>query len=194
MNTADTAFPGPWTDVGDLVRAELTAYLDTAARPELRTAATPCEPWTGDELTAHLAETFARFNRMLEQSRTGDLTPPFGPDELDAENLRAVEAFHGDPLAALAREAERFCDLADDPDELMAHQYGPIPVGLQQRFGLADLAIHHHDLLVGTGGRYVPAPAVVDTLAASWKRAFDFDAPADADVWAAIIGGSGRDA
>lgn len=192
MEYPETPFRGPWSDVRDLVLAELTAYLHTAARPELRTAASRCEPWSGDQLTAHLAETFARFTRMLRQSRAGDLTAPFAPEGLDQENRRAVEEFVGDPLAALDTEARGFCELVADPEELMAHQFGPIAVGLQMRFGLADLAIHHDDLLVGTGARYEPPPEVVDTLVTGWQSAFGFDAGRGAARWPALLSASGR--
>jgi hypothetical protein len=53
----DVRFRGPWASVIDLTLTELASYLDDAVCPELRSAVTRCAPWTGDELTGHLAAT-----------------------------------------------------------------------------------------------------------------------------------------
>jgi hypothetical protein len=62
--------------VNQSIMNELAAYLDDALLPNLRRATTRCGPWTGDELTAHLAATFSRFAAVLERSRHGNLSPP----------------------------------------------------------------------------------------------------------------------
>lgn len=194
LSRMDSRYLGPWPDVNDLILAELDAYLATAGRPDVRNAATRCEPWTGDQVTAHVAATFARFTAMLKQSRAGDLTPPFARDELNAQNLRAVEGFVGDPVAALRKNATEFCGLAEDPAEVMAHQFGPIPVGLQAIFGLSDLALHHDDLWAAVGERYRPAEAVIDPIAAGWAVALDEPGLlVDPDPWAALLAVSGRE-
>jgi uncharacterized protein (TIGR03083 family) len=174
-----------------LVRAELSAYLDAAGDPDAMGLPTRCSPWTVRDLTAHLAMTFKRFARMLEQSRAGDLSPPFAREELAAENLRAVAAFTGDPRAELRRWAEGLVAAATDPDEPMAHQFGPIPVGLQLLFGLDELVIHHDDLAAALGSAYRPPDPVVRALVPVWERALR-GLPPGADDWARILAASGR--
>ena len=183
---------GPWPLVTDLVRAELRAYLDAARSAEIEALPTRCSPWTVCDLTAHLGLTFRRFGDMLEQSRSGDLSPPFGPQELPARNLRNVEQFEGDPLAELAAQAERFLAAAVSSDELMAHQFGPIPVGLQVLFGLNELALHRHDLEEARGGSYRPDSRVIDALVPVWERVLRGLPPGE-DPWQRILIASGRD-
>lgn len=182
---------GPWPLVTDLVRAELTAYLDDASLPGVQMLPTRCTPWTVRDLTAHLALTFRRFAEMLESSRHGDLSPPFAPEELSAHNLQAVETFQGDPAPALASEADRFLRAVREPDELMAHQFGPIPVSLQVLFGLSELAIHHDDLEEARGRAYRPADRVIEVLVPVHERVIGGRAPA-ADPWIAVLANTGR--
>ncbi|HWL37727.1 MAG TPA: maleylpyruvate isomerase family mycothiol-dependent enzyme [Frankiaceae bacterium] len=181
----DARFAGPWPDIRPLVAAELDAYLAAVAAidPALPTR---CAPWTVRDVTTHLAATFERFVAMLSQGRRGDLTPPFAPEDMDAENLRAVRAYTRDPEAALREECERFLALASDPDEVMPHQRGPIPVGVQQLFGLGDLAVHHDDVAVAAGRSYAPPPEVVSALVASYRRLGWWD-DADPPEWRSFV-------
>jgi uncharacterized protein (TIGR03083 family) len=186
------AAPGTWPDVRDLTRAELDSYLTAASDPAIQWLPTRCTPWTVEDLTRHLAATAARFNGVLTQSRAGDLTPPFGRSGLSKENLRAVREFSGDPLASLREEADRFLSDTTDPDEMMAHQLGPIPVGLQQHFLLNDIAIHHDDLGAAVGRSYRPPDAVVEALARVYAAHRWWRGPKNPDTWARILASSGR--
>jgi uncharacterized protein (TIGR03083 family) len=188
----DAAAPGAWPDVRDLTRAELDSYLAAASDPAIQDLPTRCSPWTIEDLTRHLAATAARFNAMLTQSRAGDLTPPFGRNGLSKENLRAVREFSGDPLASLREEAGRFLSGSEDPDEIMAHQLGPIPAGLQQHFLLNDIAIHHDDLAIAAGSSYRPPDAAVDALARIYAAHGWWRGPNNPDAWARILASSGR--
>ncbi len=188
MSNVEERFIGPWPSLDALLRTELAAYLIDAERPEVRAGLTRCQPWTGDQVTAHVAETFRRFSAMLARSRTGDLSPPFERSDLSRENLRAVHGFDGDPLLALKAEVEAFCDAATDADEVMAHQFGPIPVGLQAAFGLGELALHHDDLLGVVGERYRPAPATAAAIAKAYAAVRDDPALVDHDdLWSALL-------
>jgi uncharacterized protein (TIGR03083 family) len=182
---------GPWPLVADLVRAELAAYLEVAHIPQVQPSPTRCAPWTVRDLTAHLAVTFRRFADMLEQSQRGDLSPPFGREELTARNLREVEKFQGDPFAELQIQADRFLAGATDPDELMAHQFGPIPVGLQVLFALDELALHRSDVEEARGGSYRPSGKVIEALVPVWQRVLG-GLPAGPDPWRSILIASGR--
>jgi uncharacterized protein (TIGR03083 family) len=183
--------PAEWADARDLVRGELESYLRDASDETVRSLPTRCPPWSVDELTRHLAASARRFNEMLAQGRAGDFTPPFAPDELGEENLRAVREFSGDPLEQLRSEAERFLSDAANLTETMPHQLGPIPVGLQHRFLLADLAIHHDDLAVAAGRRHRPPGSVVEALAKAFE-ARGVELPDVPDEWERIIAASGR--
>jgi uncharacterized protein (TIGR03083 family) len=189
----DVALPGDWPDVRDLAREELESYLTDASDGAILGLPTRCPPWTVDDLTRHLAATARRFNEMLGQSRNGDLSPPFAPNELSNENLRAVREFgDDDPLETLRHEAEHFLDAATDPNEVMSHQLGPITVGLQEHFLLTDIAIHHDDLAAATGGSYRPSDAAVEAIARAFAARGWFDTSEMADMWARIIAASGR--
>lgn len=191
------SFDGPFPDSRDLVPVELAAYRAELAELDAadRAVVTRCAPWTVDDVTAHLAATFRRFADLLEQSRRGDLTPPFAPDELAARNQADVDAATGDPEPALVAEADRFLALVGDGplDERMAHQFGPVPVGLQLLFGLHDLAVHHDDVAATRGGAYRPAPPTVDALVAMYAafRGLPDPEPGE-DDWSRVLRGSGR--
>jgi len=150
-------FAGPWPDGIALTRDELSRYVNDVADGSLDALATRCSPWSVRDVTIHLAETFRRFQRMLDHGRSADFTPPFTPEELDAENLRAVESFTGDPVEALTAAASSFLDGLDSPDEPMPHQLATLPTGLQVLFGLMDISIHHDDVL-SAAGRPHPRP------------------------------------
>jgi hypothetical protein len=123
----------PWPIAVDWSAIELGDYLASAADPAIQRVPTRCAPWAIRDLTAHLAATFRRFAGQLDRANAGDLTEPFGPGDLSPKNLRAVELFRGDPLQALERQATRFLSeaLRSQADQLMGHQRGPVPVGLQ---------------------------------------------------------------
>ena len=177
----------------DLVRAELRAYLAGAADPASQELPTRCPPWTVRDVSAHLAETFARFNRLLAQARAGDLTPPFGPKDLTEENLRSVAAFQGDALEILAAEAEAFLGQVGDQDELVAHQFGPLPLRLQLGFALNELALHHDDVAHAMRRAYEPPPETVELLARIWTElgGLPIAEPGDTD-WKRVLRRSGR--
>ena len=182
---------GPWPDVRDLCRAEMESYLAEASDDAVRPLPTRCPPWTVDDVTRHLAATAARFNAMLARSRTGDLSPPFAPRELAEENLRAVREFEGDPLERMRVETERFLSEANDPDERIAHQIGPVPVALQLLFLLNDIAIHHDDVSVAAGRSYTPSAKVLDAIA-GMSRLFGEEPPEGQGRWSTILAASGR--
>lgn len=138
----------------------------------------------------HLAATVERFNQLLRQSRTGDLTSPFAPDELADVNERAVDGFEGEPLVRLGEEVEQFLRALDNAEELIAHQRGPIPVGLQLRFLLNELAIHHDDVSAALGRRYRPSAEVIEALVPVWQVLGSL--PGSGDGWEEILSASGR--
>lgn len=176
-----------------LVRAELDAYLRDAREPDSQGLPTRCPPWTVHDLTAHLAETFARFGRLLAQARAGDMTPPFRPADLHHHNLQRVAAFQGDPATALEREAAAFLDQAGDLDELTAHQFGPIPMRLQLAFALSELAIHHDDLAHAHYRAYNPPEETVTLLATLWDGIGGLPIPEPGDTdWTRILRATGR--
>lgn len=176
-----------------LVKAELQAYLADAADPEAQPLATRCAPWTVRDLTAHVGLTFARFNRLLAQARAGDFTPPFEPRELKHENLRAVAAFTGDARELLSAEAGAFLNEAGDQDELIAHQFGPLPMRIQLGFALSELAIHHQDLAEATRDRYEPPAQTVGVLAQMWTALGGLPLPEPGDTdWKRVLRASGR--
>jgi uncharacterized protein (TIGR03083 family) len=181
---------GPWPLATGAARAELDAYLRTAADPARAGQASLCPAWTVDQVTAHLAATFARFADQLVKSRGGDFSPPFAPDELSAENLRAVGQAAGDPGTALRAEAGRFLGLVGDADEPMAHQRGPIPVSLQVLFGLSELAVHHYDVTAPQGRGYRPPDPVLALLGDMHERINGL--PPGDDVWDRILRQTGR--
>lgn len=191
MTTVAEPYRDPWPDARELVERELAAYLATAADPANIDLQTRCSPWTINDVTAHLAASFERFNRMLARGRSGDLSRPFERGDLSAENLRAVEHFEGDPLLRLEEETTRFVGSSADPQEIMPHQFGPIPVALQMLFGLNELTIHHDDIATAAGSRYRPDPDVLDALNLVWERALGGLPGAD-DPWTNILIASGR--
>jgi uncharacterized protein (TIGR03083 family) len=181
---------GPWPLATGPARAELDAYLRTVADPALAGRPSLCPAWTVDEVTAHLAATFARFADELVKSRNGDFSRPFAPDQLSAENLRAVGQVAGEPTAALRAEAGRFLGLVAGADEPMAHQRGPIPVALQVLFGLNELAVHHYDVTALCGPGYRPPDPVLALLGDLHER-IDGLPPGD-DLWDRILRQTGR--
>jgi uncharacterized protein (TIGR03083 family) len=189
-HSVSTRDRGPWPLATGQTRAELDAYLRTVADPALGGQPSLCPAWTVSQVTAHLAATFARFADQLVKSRAGDLSPPFAPAELTAENLRAVERAAGEPGSALRAEAGRFLGLVNDPDEPMAHQRGPIPVALQVLFGLNELAVHHYDVTAPRGPGYRPPDPVLALLGDLHERINGL--PPGGDPWDRILRQTGR--
>lgn len=187
----DDPYRGPWPDTRGLIVGELSRYLAAADDTATHGLPTRCPPWTVHQLTAHLAATFERFNRMLVQGRSGDLRQPFARDALGQENLRAVRDFVGDPLQRLGAEAMSFVGTATDPAEVLPHQFGPIPVGLQLLFGLNELAIHHDDVERASGTSYRPGDEVIDVLTAMRPQMLGGLSAGD-DPWDRILAASGR--
>jgi uncharacterized protein (TIGR03083 family) len=174
-----------------LSRTELAAYVDDVADGSLDDEPTRCAPWTVRDVTAHLAATFQRFQTMLDQGRSDDFTPPFTPEELDDENLRAVESFSGEPLEALVTAANGFLDDVTDLDEPVPHQLATIPAGLQVLFGLMDIVLHHDDVISVAGRRYRPWLETIATILPVAERLFGMP-PDQPDPWAVIVIGAGR--
>lgn len=162
---------GPWPFRPELLRPELGRYLTDAARPAIQDLPTCCPAWTVREVTIHLLCTFTRFHRLLSRGRAGDFSPPFPAEQLAAENQRAVNNYEGaDPCAQLRAVVEAFGTALGDGDELLPHQLGPIPVALQVLFGVNELAIHHDDVALAAGHRYLPPPETLAVLQFMWQR------------------------
>ena len=89
-----------------------------------------------------------------------------------------------DLTAHLAATFRRFAD------QLMGHQRGPVPVGLQAMWGLSELAVHHDDLADATGGSYRPGDPIVAALVAM-KQAVDGFHVRD-DPWLEYLRSTGR--
>jgi hypothetical protein len=75
--------------------------------------------------------------------------------------------------------------------QLMGHQRGPVPVGLQVIWGLSELAVHHDDLADATGTSYRPSDPVVAALV-EMKEAIDGFHGGD-DSWLDYLRSTGRD-
>jgi len=184
---------GDWPLRTDLLRNEADAYIVSARVAEVQPLLTRCPPWTVHDVTRHLAATFHRYVELLRRSRTGDFRPPFAPEDLAEENLRAVREFSGDPIAVACEEVARFISLAVDPAEPMINQRGTIPVGLQVCFGINEFAIHHDDVAAARGSSYRPSDEVVEVIRQAWKALTGGKTPpSGTDQWRWILEKSGR--
>lgn len=190
MGEVAPAFVGPWPLCGDLLRRETDAFVLEQVDPALPTR---CAPWTVADVRKHIAATFYRFNELLRRGRVDNFVQPFAPDELDAENQRAIDAWPTgrDPSRAVCEQVGRFLALAVDADAPMPHQRGVIPVGLQMRWGLADVVIHHDDIAGAQGREYEPEPDVVNAIVPAYEALGGAHAPRQ-DRWAWILERSGR--
>jgi len=183
---------GDWPVRADLLRVEADAYISDARAGD-RSLPTRCPPWTIDDITKHLAATFHRYVELLRRSRTGDFRPPFKPEDLAEENLRAVREFSGDPISSACEEVARFISLVSDPAEPMINQRGTIPVGLQMCFGINEFAIHHDDVAAARGSSYRPSDEVVGVLRETWHALTGGETPpSGTDPWKWILAKSGR--
>jgi uncharacterized protein (TIGR03083 family) len=180
----------PWPDAISWSLEELRLYLAAAADPAVQAQPTRCPPWTAADLTAHLAATFRRFADQLDKARAGNLDAPFPPGQLPAENLRAVLDFRDDPLHELTQHAHRLLGSVGCAGELIGHQRGPIPVGLQVMFGLSELAVHHDDLAHAAGSSYRPCGDVVAALVTMYRAVHGM--PTGPDPWACLLQATGR--
>ena len=184
---------GDWPLRADLLRSEADAYISTVKDASLWELPTRCPPWTVSDVTRHLAATFHRYVELLRRSRTGDFRPPFKPEDLAEENLRAVREFSGDPISSACEEVARFISLASDAGEPMINQRGTIPVGLQMCFGINEFAIHHDDVAAARGGAYRPSEEVIGVLTGTWRALTGSETPhAGIDQWSWILEKSGR--
>ena len=193
MTDIATWAAGDWPLRSDLLRNEADGYISFVKDASIWELSTRCQPWTVLDITRHLAASFHRFVELLRRSRTGDFRPPFKPEDLAEENLRAVREFAGNPIDAACEEVARFISLADDPAEPMINQRGTIPVGLQMCFGINEFAIHHDDVAAARGGTYRPSDAVIGVLIDTWRTLTAGEKPPpSADPWGWILERSGR--
>jgi len=184
---------GDWPLRADLLRIEADAYISFVRDQSVWELPTRCAPWTVSDVTRHLAATFHRYVELLRRSRTGDFRPPFKPEDLGEENVRAVREFTGDPISSTCEEVARFISLADDSAEPMINQRGTIPVGLQMCFGINEFAIHHDDVAAARGGTYRPSDDVVGVLVETWRALTAGEAPPrGTEAWHWILERSGR--
>ena len=183
---------GDWPLRADLLRNEADAYISTVKDASLSNLPTRCPPWTVLDVTRHLAATFHRYVELLRRSRTGDFRPPFKPEDLAEENLRAVREFTADPITSACEEVARFISLAEDPAEPMINQRGTISVGLQMSFGISEFAIHHDDVAAARGRAYRPSDEVVTVLSETWRALTGEEPPSETDHWSWILEESGR--
>jgi hypothetical protein len=100
-----------WPWVPDLVRTELTDYLDLAIT--MPDALTACPPWTVTDLTAHLVATFHRFRTLLRQSRSGDFLA-------EADNPMEMMAHQRGPIPVALQ-------LLFGLNELVLHHHDMLP-------------------------------------------------------------------
>jgi len=182
----------PWPWAVDLVREELEGFLTSASSPGAAALPTRCAPWTVRDVVAHVGLTFERFGAMLERGRAGDLSVPFPPDELAAVNRESLRAFDGESVECARTSCATFLGLVREPDEVMPHQFGPIPVSLQVLFGLGEIAIHHDDIQHALGRSYRPREVVVRALLPVWERALRRTDGSIDDPWLRIVAASGR--
>ena len=184
---------GDWPLRVDLLRIEADAYISTVRDQSVWELPTRCSPWTVLDVTRHLAATFHRYVELLRRSRTADFRPPFKPEDLAEENLRAVREFTGDPISLGCEEVARFISLADDPAEPMINQRGTISVGMQMCFGINEFAIHHDDVAAARDGTYRPSDEVVGLLIETWRALTRGESPPrGTDSWSWILKKSGR--
>jgi hypothetical protein len=94
------------------------------------------------------------------------------------------------PLDELAKLASTFLDAVGAADELLGHQFGPVPAGLQVMFGLNELAIHHDDVAHAASGTYRPPGEVVTALADMYDAVFGL--PPGTDAWSRLLQATGR--
>jgi len=182
----------PWPAALDWSAAESRSYLAAASDPAVQGHPARCSPWTVRDLTAHLAATFQRFADQLDKANAGDLTAPFEPGDLSRQNRRAVGLFRGDPAQALSGQATRFLRQArrGQAGQLMGHQRGPVPVGLQVMWGLSELTVHHDDLAHAIGSSYRPGDFIVAALVAMKEAVDGFEA--GDDPWLDYLRSTGR--
>jgi uncharacterized protein (TIGR03083 family) len=185
-------FVGDWPLPTSLLLGECDAYITDARLVRLQPLPTRCPPWTVLDITTHLAATFHRFAELLRRARSGESRPPFAPDALSEENLRAVREFTGDPHRTLCEEVRRFCELATDPQEPTINQHGMIPIGLQMSWGLSELAVHHDDIAHAGGSGYRPSDDAIQVIVTSYGPLSRGMPDADADRWEWILRASGR--
>lgn len=184
------AFVGPWPLCSELLRAEVDALVRYQVDATLPTR---CAPWTVGDVRKHVAATFYRYNELLRRGRVQNFADPFAVEDVPAENQRAIDNWPvaRDPDKAMCEQVGRFLELAVDPEALMPNQRGVIPIGLQMRWGLAELAIHHDDIARASGSTYQPEQTVVTAIVPAFEALVDLRAPAD-DRWAWILAESGR--
>ena len=193
MTEIATWAAGDWPLRAELLRREADSYFATVRDRSMWGLPTRCPPWNVLDVTRHLAATFHRYVELLRRSRTGDFRPPFKPEELAEENLRAVREFKGNPIDSVCEEVSRFISLASDPAEPMINQRGTIPVGLQMCFGIDEFAIHHDDVATARGSSYRPGDDVIGVLVETWKVLTEGKTPpAEGDPWKWILECSGR--
>jgi uncharacterized protein (TIGR03086 family) len=139
-----------------LASKNFSRLLDDVAQTDLAKA-TPCEDWSVTDLIWHVARGSVLSVRLLEGASRSEASQLFDV----AAPVDAVEACR----LALAQELEAF-EVDHDPEKIVYHPMGDVPVRQLFDFRVMDLTLHSWDLSRALGAHGdIPEELVTYVLA-----------------------------
>lgn len=132
-----------------------------------------CEGWSAADLAGHLLTVARWWHDWLDRAESGDGTPPFTWDELDARTAGALAALPpGTGPARIEAFAERALSYLDRMPAAWDRPFGwpgqsvaavaPVTVGVHARIAPAEWHLHAWDLAFALDLTYRPRePAIV---------------------------------
>ncbi len=130
-----------------------------------------CGKWTARDLAGHVVGVIGWYHDWLDRALDGDASPPFEPDDMDAENDRALARIDIDDgparIELFVEKARRYAARVDDVDWDLPYGYPRGTVTVGQHFGGAATVEWHVHAWDFSNGAHRPADATELFIAAA---------------------------
>jgi uncharacterized protein (TIGR03083 family) len=157
-----------------------------------------CEGWAVEDVFAHLAGDFIRYQAWLREALVGNAQTPFPRSELAADNAILLDGYAGmsgpERLEEFERAANDYLAALElvDPEMPQGNPLGTMTVSEQVAWATVECALHGWDVAAALRMHW-PPPASVERLAEVWRVRRPEPLDESLDEWSAILLASGRE-
>jgi len=123
-----------------------------------------CGEWTATDLARHVLAVAGWYHDWLDRAERGDASPPFGAQELAAQNAEALRALSGlggpEAMAQFVARARAYRDrLSAQWDVPYGYPRGTVTAGLHAAVAACEWHLHTWDLTHALGRGHRPSDA-----------------------------------
>jgi uncharacterized protein (TIGR03083 family) len=123
-----------------------------------------CGEWTATDLARHVLAVAGWYHDWLDRAERGDASPPFGVQELAAQNAEALRALSGlggpEAMVQFVARARAYRDrLSAQWDVPYGYPRGTVTAGLHAAVAACEWHLHTWDLMHALGRGHRPSDA-----------------------------------